>query len=170
MTVLPNYSRRPSPAGRLSRKGTAVPFRRITWRAWAFTLACVCAYIGLGFWLAGNGTVETWMYRTGLTAAAAVPLAYVGVYTAFGLASDRPAAKWWRTALGSSLVIAALSLVPVAGPLAWVFWMDGGMLTQSWLAWIEVSGPCVSALAWLRVCQLWLRVHAADAARRRTAD
>ena len=142
-----------------------MPFRTITWRAWAVQGACVAGYAGLGYWLAGDGVVEEWIYRIGLTAATAAPLLFVTTYTAFGLASSRPGAKWWRTSLGSALVVAALSLVPIAGPLAWVFWFQGGMLRGSWLAWIEVSGPCVSALAWLRVCQIWLRVHAQDTAR-----
>lgn len=139
-----------------------MPFRRVTGRFWMLAGVLIAVYVALGFWLSGNGTAEEWMYRTGLTAAAVVPLAFVGIYTAFGLASDRPAAKWWRTSLGTALVIAALTLVLIAGPLAWVFWVDNGRLTTSWLAWIEVSGPCVSALAWLWVCLLWLRVHRAD--------
>jgi hypothetical protein len=84
----------------------------------------------------------------------------VAVYTALGLAG---AAKWWTNAIGTALVQAALTLVPVAGPLAWVFWAGNGELHSSWLAWLEVSGPCVSALAWMRLCVLWLRL---DRARR----
>lgn len=128
-----------------------------TWRLWAGIVVAVGAYIGLGYWLSGNGTVEEWMYRIGLTAAAILPLVFVAIYSWIGLRGP-VAAAWWRSEIGTSLVIAALTLVPIAGPLAWVFWVDNGVLTSSWLAWIEVSGPCVSALAWLRLCWVWLRV------------
>lgn len=135
----------------------------VTWRAWAWLGAAVGVYIGCGYWLSGNGTVEEWLYRTGLTAATVAPLLFAGIYTVLGL---RGAAKWWRNPIGTALVQAALTLVPIAGPLAWVFWADNGMLTSSWLAWVEVSGPVVSALAWLRLCALWLYLgHAGRLAR-----
>lgn len=124
--------------------------RKVTWHSWAALVAGLAAYGVLGWWWSSNGTVEAWLYRIGLTAAAVVPVLFVCVYTA--------KAPWWRNEIGASLVVAALSLVPIAGPLAYVFWFEGGVLTSSWLAWLEVSGPCVSALAWLRLCYVWLRV------------
>lgn len=131
---------------------------RVTWRTWAWLAACIGAYAGGGYWLSGNGTVEEWLYRIGLTAAAVAPVLFTIIYTVFGL---RGSAKWWRNSIGTALVQAALTLVPIAGPLAYVFWFMGGNLHSSWLAWLEVSGPVVSALAWLRLCVLWLRLHAA---------
>jgi hypothetical protein len=134
--------------------------RRPTWRFWAAVAAVAALYAVLGYWLSGSATAEEWLYRTGLTAAAILPVAFVAIYTAIGLWTDTPA-KWWKDEIGASLVIAALSLVPLAAPLAWVFWFDGGSLRASWIAWLEVSGPCVSALAWLRLCIVWVRTAAA---------
>jgi hypothetical protein len=114
--------------------------------------------------LRDNGAVEEWLYRVGLTAATVIPVLFAGIYTYFGLTGP---AKWWRNPIGTSLVIAALTLVPIAGPLAWVFWVDNGVLTSSWLAWVEVAGPVVSALAWLRLCGLWLWLHSAGVAESR---
>lgn len=108
-----------------------------------------------GFWLSGNGTVEEWLYRLGLTVITCAVLLFVGIYTRIGLFGKVPAA-WWEDELGTALVTAALSLVPITGPLAYVFWFQGGALHSSWLAWLEVSGPCVSAAAWLRLCAIWL--------------
>jgi hypothetical protein len=130
--------------------------RAPTWRLWASVGVAVALYCVLGYWLSGSSNAEEWLYRIGLTAATFIPLIFVGVYTYIGLATKTPA-KWWRDDIGSSLVIAALSLVPLAAPLAWVFWYDGGNLRSSWVAWLEVSGPCVSALAWLRLCAVWVR-------------
>lgn len=112
-------------------------------------------WAGAGFWLAKDGVTEMYLYRYGLTVAALAPVAFVLIYTAIGI-TGKVAAAWWRTTIGTALVVAALSLVPIAAPLAWVFWFDGGVLHSSWLAWLEVSGPCVSALAWLGLAALWL--------------
>lgn len=130
--------------------------KRVTWRTWAWLAALAGVYVGCGFWLSGNGMVEAWIYRIGLTAATIAPLLFTGIYTVLGL---RGAAKWWRNSLGTALVQAALTLIPVTAPLAWVFWFQGGMLHSTWLAWAAVSGPAVSALAWIRFCVLWLVLH-----------
>lgn len=129
---------------------------RVTWRTWAALALCAAAWAAAGRWLAGDGTAEAWLYRIGLTAATAAPLLFAGIYTVLGLTG---AAKWWTNTIGTALVTAALTLVPIAGPLAWVLWAQGGELRQSWLAWVEVSGPCVSALAWLWLCVIWLRTR-----------
>lgn len=141
-----------------------MPFRRVTWRFWSAVTAGIAVYVACGFVFSSNGVVETWLYRIGLLSASVLPVVFIGIYTWFGLTSDRPAAKWWRTPLGSALVLAAASLIPITWPLTWVFWVDGGLLTNTWLAWFEVSGPVLAALAWARVCFIWLSVHAAEAA------
>lgn len=124
--------------------------RKITWRFWAGLAAGLAAYIALGWWWSGNGTVEEWLYRIGLTAATVLPVAFTIVY------STR--ARWWRNEVGTAVVLAALSIVPTAFPLAYAFWFDNGMITASWLGWLEVSGPVLSALALARMCWIWLRI------------
>lgn len=129
--------------------------RRPGWRLWAGIAAGACAYAGAGYWLSGNGTAEEWLYRAGLTAATVLPVLFTAVYTATG-------AQWWRDDIGTSIVLAALSVVPTAAPLAYVFWCNGGVLTSSWLAWLEVSGPALTALALARMCRVWLRTSRAS--------
>lgn len=116
----------------------------------------LAAYAGLGFWLSGDGSVESWIFRYGLLGASLIPVLFAAVYTVLGL---RGATRWWTNTLGTALVMASLTLVPITWPLAWVFWFDGGNLRQSWLAWVEVSGPVLSALAWLALCVVFLRIH-----------
>ena len=128
--------------------------RRVAWRSWAVLAAGLAVYAGLGYWFSGRGDIEAWLYRIGLTAAAVLPVVFTAVYTATG-------ARWWRNKIGSALVLAALALVPIAGPLAWVFWFDGGVLTSTWLAWLEVSGPVLSALALGRMCWVWAALYRA---------
>lgn len=131
--------------------------RRPGWRLWGTALILAVVWAASGYWLSSDGNAEMWIYRIGLTAATIAPLLFVGVYTWLGLSKRVPAA-WWRDEIGTSLVIAAASLIPIAAPLAYVFWFENGMLTSSWLAWLEVSGPCVSAIAWIRLCEIWVRM------------
>ena len=119
--------------------------------------ALAVLWAGTGWWLSSDDAVEAWLYRIGLTGAALAPVIFVAVYTWIGLYGNVPAA-WWKDEIGTALVTAALTLVPVTAPLAVVFWFYGGHLTATWLAWLAVSGPCVSALAWLRLCLIWLRL------------
>lgn len=126
--------------------------KRVTWRSWAALAVLLGAYTGLGFAYGSNGTVEADIYKWGLLAASFAPLVFIAVYTASG-------AKWYRNDIGSALVQAALCMIPIAGPLAWVFWVNHGVLTTSLLAWVEVSGPALSALAMLRLCYVFLRIH-----------
>lgn len=130
------------------------------WRAAAVIAAGAALWAGAGFWLSGSSAAEAWLYRIGLTVAALAPLLFTAIYTWIGF-YGRVAAAWWRDEIGTALVIAALTLVPIAGPLAWVLWKDNGILASAWLTWIEASGPAVSALAWLRLCWMWLRISRA---------
>lgn len=126
--------------------------RRVTWRFWAGIVLGCAAYGLIGWWESGRSSAELlWLYRIGLTAATFVPLLFTVVYTALG-------AKWWRNEIGASIVLAAISLIPIVLPLATALWFYNGVVSPSWLVWLEVSGPALAALAWLRLCWVWLRI------------
>jgi hypothetical protein len=125
--------------------------RSTTARFWAVLIAGLVAYAGLGYWWSGQGNIEEWMYRIGLTTATLLPLVFTGIYSL--------RAKWWKNEIGTAIVLAALSIVPIAFPLAYVFWFDNGLLTASWLAWLEVSGPLLTTLALARMSWIWLRAR-----------
>lgn len=125
----------------------------VTWRFWTLTVSVIIAYGLLGIPFHKNDAAEYNLYKYGLGAVCIIALVYVAVYTFLGLTGS---AKWWRTNMGSNFVLLALGVLPIAGPLTWVFWVDHGQLTSSWLAWIEVGGPPASALLYARQCSLWL--------------
>ena len=137
-------------------RGDRIMLQRMTWRTWTPIAVILGAYLGLGFGLSNDGKLESLLYRYGLLGASVIPALFAVTYTILGF---RGAAKWWTNTLGTGLVLASLTLVPITWPLAWVFWFDGGSLRQSWLAWVEVSGPVLSALAWLALCFIFLRTH-----------
>lgn len=127
--------------------------KRVTWRFWALTVGVIIAYGLLGIPFHHNDKVEYNLYKYGLGAVCVIALGYVAVYTFLGLTGS---AKWWKTNMGSNFVLLALGVLPIAGPLAWVFWFDHGLLTSTWLAWCEVGGPPASALLYARQTTLWL--------------
>jgi hypothetical protein len=126
--------------------------RRVTWRSWAALAGLLGAYVGTGFWLGSNGTVEEVVYKWGLLAASIAPFALIAVYSASGN-------RWWKNDVGSAIVQIKLCVALLVIPLTWVFWADGGMLRPGWLAWAEVSAPALVALALLRLCWVFWRIH-----------
>lgn len=126
--------------------------RRVTWRSWAALAAAAGAYAGLGFWLCRNGAVEQQVYKWGLLAASIAPFLLIAIYTASGN-------RWWTNDVGSAIVQIKLCIALLVVPLTWVFFVDGGMLRPGWLAWAEVSAPGLVALALLRLCWVFRRIH-----------
>lgn len=126
--------------------------RRVTWRSWAVIAVLAGAYIAAGTAYAHDAAVEMQLYRWGLLAATVAPVLLVGAYTASGN-------RWWANDVGSAIVQVKLCVLVLVAPLAWVFLADNGRLTPSFLAWAEVSGPALVALAMLRLCYVFLRVH-----------
>jgi hypothetical protein len=126
--------------------------KRVTWRSWAAFTAALGAYVALGFWLSSNGTAEYQLYKWGLTALTFAPVILVAIYVASG-------SRFWANDIGSALAVLAFGLTWTAWPLAFTFWFLGGMLRTSWLGWIEVSGPALVALAVLRLCWVFARIH-----------
>lgn len=124
---------------------------RVTWRSWCVFLGLLLSYLILGIWLSGRDDIEAWIYRIGLTACTLMPFVFLITYT---LSKN----EWWSNNVGAALIRLMLAFVPVAGPLAWVFWFQGGMLTNTYLAWLAVAGPILSAIAILWVSIVFQRI------------
>jgi hypothetical protein len=124
---------------------------RVTWRSWAIPGVLFAIYIVLGLTWTPNGSTLEWTYKIGALGATFTPLLLVAIYSA--------TAKWWLNAVGTALVQLALSIVIIAGPLAWAAWLDNGSITAGMVAWLEIAGPVLVTLAILRVCYVFLRIH-----------
>ena len=125
--------------------------KRVTWRWWAVLAAAVGAYVGAGFVLGGDGAVEEQLYKWGLLAASIAPFVLIAAYAASGN-------RFWVNDVGSAIVQVKLCVAALVIPLAWVFWVDHGMLRPGWLAWAEVSAPALVAAALLRLCWVFWRI------------
>lgn len=130
--------------------------RRVTWRFWAVLGLIIAVWMACGWRWAGNGTVDERLYQVGLTAEFFIPVVFVFVYT---FVLRKP---WWNNNVGTNLVLFALSAMPSAGPLAYVFLFNHGMLTSSLLAWVAIGGPLAASLLLGWRCLIWLQIaHAA---------
>lgn len=125
---------------------------RITWRWWAGLIMMLGAYAGLGFWLGTDGNIEQLVFKWGLLAASIAPFLLIAIYTWAGN-------KWWGNDIGSAIIQVKLCVAWLVIPLTWVFFADNGVLHPGWLAWAEVSAPAAVAMAFLRLCWVFWRVH-----------
>jgi hypothetical protein len=124
----------------------------VTWRSWALLGALFAVYIALGLTWNPSGSSETWIFKIGTLGATFTPLLLIAIYTASGN-------KWYSNDVGSALVVLALSIPVIAGPLAWASWLDHGSITGGMVAWMEIAGPVLVTLAILRLCSVFLRIH-----------
>jgi hypothetical protein len=114
------------------------------------------AYIVVGLtWTTPSGSAVTWIFKIGTLGATFAPLLLVAVYTATGN-------KWWSNDIGTALVQLAFSIPIITGPLAWAIWLDKGSITGGMIAWMEIAGPVLVALAILRLCYIFIRYHRED--------
>lgn len=80
------------------------------------------------------------------------------VYTALGLTGP---VKWWRNDVGTIVMLAAVALMPVSGPLAWAVIWKHGMLNTPVAVWTELGGWYLAWAATLAFGLLAARVRAA---------
>lgn len=125
--------------------------REVTWRSWAVLAAGAAVYAVLGWRLNANGPVENWLYKIGLIAATAGEVLFAVSY----VANSR---GWWRSDVSATLVRLVLSWIPTTAPLMIAIWFYNGEIGPSWLGWMEVSGPAVSALFLMRAAWIWFRL------------
>lgn len=130
--------------------------RKITWRFWLTSSALVVAYFIIGMSARVQAHADLWLYRVGLTGTTLVAIVFILGYTLYGL-TVRGAARWWKTDLGTSLVVVTAAFLPSFGALAYVFDFKNGMLLPGFLAWVALSGPLIEALALTWRSYVWLR-------------
>lgn len=115
--------------------------RKVTRRFWIWLAIALIAYTLAGVFYRDDGHVDLEIYRWGLVAATLAPVGFAVVYTTIWRG-------WMKNNIGVNQVITNAGVIPFAGILAWVFFVDKGRLEPGWLAWAEFGGPWWFAI-WL---------------------
>lgn len=124
----------------------------IRWWFWAGLAAGVAAWLVAGFTVPQTTNMND-VYNVAAVAAFAAAFLFVVIYTIAGLAGP---AKWWRTNIGTYLVLAAVSVMAVVAPVAFAVIFNHGLLDTWWWAWAYVGGHFLAAAVWALLG--WLRL------------
>jgi hypothetical protein len=125
-------------------------------RAWVIAAVLVIAWAALGPLYAGDGPLDNLLAKIGAIAACAVPLTFIVVYTAIGIAG---AAKWWRWDIGTCLVLFMAGVIAQNLPLAWAFIFHHGMLNTPVDVWTYLGGLLGGSILIGWCTRIWLRIH-----------
>jgi len=127
--------------------------KRIRWPFWAAFAAGGAAWLILGFTLPYDTNLND-VFNVAALAAFAAAAGCIAVYTAAGVLGP---AKWWRTNVGTYLILAAASVLAIVGPTAWAVLFHHGVIDTWWLAWAYIGGHFLAAAMWAALAWLWLR-------------
>ncbi|HEY7432003.1 MAG TPA: hypothetical protein VH641_14875 [Streptosporangiaceae bacterium] len=132
--------------------------RRIGWPFWAALAAAAAGWVVAGICWGGRADGNL-LYNIAAITACAAALLFIGVYTVLGVTGP---AKWWRNDLGSLLVLAVASQLPMTGTITWAVLFHGGLVNTLPLAWALIGGTWASALVILALTAVWLRINLAS--------
>lgn len=124
--------------------------QKVTWKSWVVILALLIAYVILGVFYSSNNRIDYLIYEWSLAGGTLAPILLIGIYA-------YTHNQWWTNDVSTALVRTLLCLIPFAGPLAYVFWVQNGVLGPGMLAWIEVASPALSVIAILYMCFVFAR-------------
>ena len=127
--------------------------KAIRWWFWATLAAGAAAWVILGLTLP-PGTNFSDVYNGGALAAFFFALAFIVIYTARGLLGG---ARWWKTNVGTYMVLAAVSVLAVIGPVAAAVLFHNGQVDTWWWAWTWIGGHYLAAVVWALLGALLLR-------------
>ena len=116
--------------------------RRIRWPFWAALGTVTLAWLLTGVFLPDRDFPANDLFNVGAVAAFFSSLLFIGVYTVRGLAGP---AKWWKTNLGTYLVLAVGALAVLTGTPAFAVLFNHGMIDTHWWAWIWIGAHYLAA-------------------------
>lgn len=125
----------------------------LRWPFWAVMGAGAATWLILGFTLPYSTSLND-IFNVAATAKFFAILAFLVVYTVAGL---RGPAKWWKTNIGTYLMLAAAAGLASTGPVAYAVMFNNGQLNTWWLAWVWIGGHALAATMWASLAFLWVR-------------
>lgn len=132
--------------------------KAIRWPFWAGLGAAVAVWLVLGFTLPQTINLND-IFNVAALSAFFAALAFIAVYTIAGLTGP---AKWWRSNVGTYLVLAAVSVLLIVAPIAFAVMFHHGLLNTWWWAWTYVCAHFLAAAMWAALGWLWLRGRVAN--------
>ena len=127
--------------------------KRIRWPFWAALGAGGVAWLILGFTLPQTTNFSD-VFNGGALAACGFSLAFIVIYTGRGLFGG---AKWWKTNVGTYMILAAMSVLAVIGPVAAAVLFHNGQVDTWWWAWTWIGGHYLAAVVWALLAILLAR-------------
>jgi len=128
--------------------------KRIRWWFWATLGGLVAAWVILGFTLPEASFPGNDVFDAAALATFGAALAFIVIYTDAGLMGP---GKWWRTNVGTYLVLAAVSVLLIVGPTAFAVLFHHGVIDTWWWAWAYIGGHFLAAATWGLL--MWLRLR-----------
>lgn len=125
----------------------------IRWWFWAALAAGGVVWLILGFTIPQSVNAND-IFNAAAIAKFLASLAFIVVYTVAGILGP---AKWWKTNVGTYIVLAAVASIAGTAPVAYAVLFNHGMLNTWWLAWAWIGGIAMGAAVWTLLAWLWLR-------------
>jgi len=121
--------------------------------AWIAGPSLVALWAVAGFFF-DSSTHLSWLPKWSLAAVVLIPLAFIALYTAQGLAGP---GKWWRTDVGTNLVWLLIAVVFGHGLIAWAVFFHGGLINTPGMAWAYIGSLLAETLIVIWRSVIWLR-------------
>lgn len=134
----------------------------IRWPFWAAMGVLLAAWLVLGFTLPMRDVNLNDVFNVAALCVCGAALLFIIVYSIAGFTGP---AKWWRNNIGTYLILAAVSIILIVGPVAYAVLFRHGVIDTWWLAWTYVGGHFLAAIMWALLGWLWLRGRPANGSR-----
>lgn len=121
---------------------------------WVILAACVAGWFASGIFLQGGNVPANDLFDVASLSAFAAALAFAVIYTVAGFTGP---AKWWKNDVGTYLVLAAVSVLFIVGPVSFAVMFHHGLIDTFWWVWAWIGGHFFGAVIWALLAGLWLR-------------
>ncbi len=118
---------------------------------------CAAVWVILGFVLKSDTFPLNDIFDVASLAAFFAALGFVAVYTLAGFIGPKPRSRWWKNELGTYLVLAKVSIMLIAGPVAFAVLFNDGLINTWWWAWVWTGGFFMAAVMVGGIVYMWAR-------------
>lgn len=131
---------------------------QVSWKFWVGLLAAVVAFglLGIPF---GKTAPDNLLFDIAAVGVCAASLLFVAIYTALGF--TKSPVKWWRSEMGTFLILSVASQFLVTGVPAFAVIFHHGLIDTEWWAWTWIGAHFLSAAMLVGLIIMWLNSYRA---------